>query len=125
MVDPPALGLKTNKFTQENDVDYSLSSPLSTLADFPCKGKLKMLGTPSGQSVASWPVGSSQSFSLQAGAPHGGGSCQASISEDKGKTWKVIKSYIGGCPDASSQANTVEPFTVPKDTINGDVVFAW
>lgn len=125
MIDPPALGYQNNPKTPEAQKDYNLASPLATLSDFPCKGKLNQLGTPGGASVASWPAGSQQKFTLHPGAPHNGGSCQASISEDKGKTWKVIKSYIGNCPHPDPSADTTETFTVPSSTKSGDVVFAW
>jgi len=52
---------------------------------------------------------------------HGGGSCQASISEDGGKTFRVVKSYVGGCPEVGK----VFEFVVPKETKSGVVLFAW
>ena len=59
---------------------------------------------------------------LVGGATHEGGSCQASISEDKGATFKVVKSYIGKCPVRSGGSFD---FNVPKETKSGDVIFAW
>jgi len=50
-----------------------------------------------------------------------GGSCQASLSEDNGKSFRVMKSYIGGCP----VPNKAFTFTVPKETMSGPAVFAW
>lgn len=53
---------------------------------------------------------------------HNGGSCQASVSLDHGRTWKALHSYIGNCPFAGdSQYN----FTLPGDTPAGDMLFAW
>lgn len=60
--------------------------------------------------------------SLTGGAYHDGGSCQASISEDNGVTFKVIESYIGSCPLQSGGSFT---FNVPKETKSGEVLFAW
>jgi len=50
-----------------------------------------------------------------------GGSCQASLSEDGGKSFRVMKSYIGGCP-VPDKAFT---FAVPKEATSGPAVFAW
>ena len=61
--------------------------------------------------------------SLQGSAIHEGGSCQLSISEDGGSTFKVVKSFIGNCP--SSTGPVTMDFTVPSDVASGDVVFAW
>ena len=59
---------------------------------------------------------------LAGAAIHEGGSCQASISEDKGATFKVVKSYIGQCP---VQGGGSFDFNVPKETKSGEVIFAW
>ncbi|TGZ77686.1 hypothetical protein EX30DRAFT_335319 [Ascodesmis nigricans] len=71
-------------------------------------------------SVATWAAGSQQHFEIEGEANHNGGSCQASISEDDGNTWKVIAEYIGRCP-----LDNPYPFTVPKNTKSGKVLFAW
>ncbi|KEY63903.1 hypothetical protein S7711_10209 [Stachybotrys chartarum IBT 7711] len=119
MMDPAPLRSKSNPHT--TDADYSMTSPL--LADgsnFPCKGYQSLLGTPQGASVATWQPGEKKSFTLAGTAVHGGGSCQASLSYDKGKTWTVIESYIGNCP----LKNTWD-FTVPHDAKAGSALFAW
>ncbi|PWW71881.1 Lytic polysaccharide monooxygenase, partial [Tuber magnatum] len=60
-------------------------------------------------------------FTLSGTAVHGGGSCQASISEDGGKTFRVIRSYVGGCPAVGKSFE----FVVPKEAKSGDALFAW
>jgi hypothetical protein len=118
---PPPICSKENKFCPPGDIDYNYDSPLDANgSDFPCKGKLGMLSGPAGTVVASWQGGSQQSFTITGGAYHDGGSCQASISQDKGATWKVVKSYIGNCP---TSAGGQFSFTVPN--ISGDVLFGW
>ncbi|KAH7313959.1 putative endoglucanase [Stachybotrys elegans] len=119
MTDPAPLRSKSNPHT--TNADYSMTSPL--LADgsnFPCKGYHSLLGTPQGASVATWQPGEKKSFTLSGTAVHGGGSCQASLSYDKGKTWTVIESYIGNCP-----LKDTWDFTVPRDAKAGSALFAW
>lgn len=119
MSDPPPFRSKYNKLA--TNIDYSMTDPLDKSgSDYACKGFLSDLGTAAGGSVASWAAGSSQKFTIVGGASHNGGSCQASISTDSGKTFKVIHSYIGNCPLVSDF-----PFTVPGDTPTGEAVFAW
>ncbi|OAA53171.1 hypothetical protein ISF_09012 [Cordyceps fumosorosea ARSEF 2679] len=117
---PPPFRSKYNPYT--TSVDYNMNSPLDANGDnFPCKGYQSLLGTPQGQSVVTWQPGQSYNMTIVGGATHGGGSCQASLSYDRGATWTVVHSYIGGCP---LTANWV--FTLPNDTPTGDtVLFAW
>ncbi|OBT48428.1 hypothetical protein VE00_01427 [Pseudogymnoascus sp. WSF 3629] len=118
LLNPPPLRSKYNKFT--SNIDYSMTSPLGTNNDYPCKGYLPDLGTPQGASVATWVAGSSQQFTVVGSITHKGGSCQASLSTDGGITFTVIHSYIGNCPLVSDF-----PFTVPSDTPTGPAVFSW
>ncbi|KAI9712546.1 MAG: hypothetical protein M1812_006855 [Candelaria pacifica] len=122
MANPPALKSISNKNTVSPD--YSLTSPLmADGSDYPCKGYHKLLGTPEGAAVASWAAGSSQHFTLQGGASHSGGSCQASLSFDGGKSFKVVKSFIGDCPAANGGDFS---FTVPTHVpSNATALFAW
>lgn len=86
-------------------------------SNFPCKGYHKdAQGT---QPIDTWAAGSTQTMTFDGSATHGGGSCQASFSEDGGASFKVVKSFVGGCPLAP------EPFVVPKETKSGPVIFAW
>ncbi|PWW79735.1 Lytic polysaccharide monooxygenase [Tuber magnatum] len=98
--------------------DFDMKAPLDQSGNnFPCKGYHKdAKGT---QPLVDWPAGSTQIMSFDGQATHGGGSCQASLSEDGGASWKVMKSYIGGCPlkDVS--------FTVPQEAKGGPAIFAW
>lgn len=122
MIWPPAFKSKANPFAGQ-DIDYSMTAPLSADgSNFPCKGYQSLLGTAAGASVADWTAGETYNMTITGSAIHGGGSCQASLSYDKGKTWTVIHSYIGNCP-------TTGPvdleFAVPSDTPAGEAVFAW
>jgi len=115
MVNPAPINHKNNKFS--TNIDYSYTSPATEI----CKGQLKAGGaalTP----VATWQAGSEQTFTLNPSAVHGGGSCQASISEDSGKTFKTIKTWIGGCVSTDKASLSV---AIPKETKSGQVIFAW
>jgi len=121
MADPPALRSESNPFT--TNPDYSITTPLGGMNKWPCKGYHTLLGTPQGTPVKTWTAGQTYTFSIQGGAPHGGGSCQASISTDGGNTFKVIHSYIGGCPSGS---DSTFKFRLPADTPSSDgALFSW
>ncbi|KAK3321171.1 hypothetical protein B0T19DRAFT_403742 [Cercophora scortea] len=116
---PPPLRSKFNP--NAANIDYSMTAPLSASgSDYPCKGYQADLGTAAGKSTATFAPGSTHNFTIVGGAAHGGGSCQASLSYDGGKTFTVIKSIIGGCPLQSNY-----DFTVPSDAQAGDALFAW
>ncbi|KAI0013232.1 hypothetical protein F4779DRAFT_442555 [Xylariaceae sp. FL0662B] len=122
MKDPPPLAYKGNPNAKEPNIDYSITSPI-TKDQFPCKGNLKLLGTSEGASVKTYTPGGQYTMSVEGGAAHNGGSCQLSLSYDKGNTFTVIKSYIGNCP--TSSGGTFD-FKMPADAPEGDdVVFAW
>lgn len=105
-------------------------------SDFPCK-RLFKIGTPEGLGpvVETWPAGSVQKFTISTKgvAAHWGGSCQASISYDYGKTWQVIRSFMGGCPRGAYENKLLKTgevertfqFWVPQNAPGGDAVFAW
>ncbi len=121
---PPSLKYKGNPFSG-SQVDSDLTSPLSADgSNFPCKGSLNLLGTSAGQPVASWTGGQQYNMTISGGAPHGGGSCQASISTDNGATFRVIHSYVGQCPSPSGGDSSFN-FKVPSDTPAGTALFAW
>lgn len=122
-------------------------SPLGeTGADFPC-GKDQANGYTVG-TMNTWEAGSTQEISFLGTAVHSGGSCQFAFSTDpkpgKNSQWKVIHSVVGGCPmnmpdGVSANANDFlgipasaswpvpdkVKVTVPKDTPNGQLTFAW
>ncbi|KAI1083755.1 hypothetical protein F5B20DRAFT_348680 [Whalleya microplaca] len=122
MKDPTPLAYKGNPNAKEPNIDYSITSPI-TKAEYPCKGNLKLLGTAEGASVKTYAPGGQYTMSVEGGASHNGGSCQLSLSYDKGTSFTVIKSYIGNCPTTSG--GTFD-FSIPSDAPEGDeVVFAW
>ncbi|KAL2136211.1 hypothetical protein VTI74DRAFT_4841 [Chaetomium olivicolor] len=120
---PPPLKSKANPNSGEQ-VDYSMTSPLKADgSDFPCKGYLSLLNTTQAKPVASWTAGQTYNFTISGGAAHGGGSCQAALSVDGGKTFRVLHSYEGGCP---RQGQSSFPFAVPGDTPTAQgAVFGW
>lgn len=139
MSDPPPINALGNKFGKGEDQREPLMGP----EQFPCRGYGSSLGSGAGQTVAQWEAGSTQKFkTFGAPAPsfqasHGGGSCQVSFSTDLGKTFKVVKSFIGGCPSLPDGGNVGNgeahgthivngyPFKVPKDLPTGPILFAW
>lgn len=113
---------KLNTHAVPATIDYSMTAPLKADgSDFPCKGYQVDMADASGAgfATATYTPGSSASFTWVGGAPHGGGSCQAALSYDQGKTWKVIHSYVGSCPISSGQSFD---FTVPADAPGGSAV---
>lgn len=122
---PPALRYKENPYTG-NDVDYDLTDPLAPDgSNFPCKGSLDLLGTYKATPVADWTAGQTYNLTLEGGATHGGGSCQAAISTDSGTTFHVVHSWEGGCPIKGQDSSSFS-FTVPLDTpACEEAVFAW
>ncbi|KAF5244170.1 hypothetical protein FAUST_2522 [Fusarium austroamericanum] len=122
MISPAPFKSKDNPHAG-SDVDYSMTAPLEASGgNFPCKGYHSLFGTAQGASVADWDAGSQQTMKITGGANHGGGSCQASLSFDKGKSWQVIHSYIGNCPAAGTSSFD---FKVPSDAPSGEAIFAW
>ncbi|KAL4886627.1 hypothetical protein BJY04DRAFT_213385 [Aspergillus karnatakaensis] len=97
--------------------DYSYTNPLSTDgSDFPCKG----YANDPFHSEATYSPGQQYDIELQGSATHGGGSCQISLSYDKGETFSVIHSILGGCP-----LQTSYKFTVPSDAPTGEALLGW
>ena len=99
-------------------------------ANFPCKGYLSDLSTPAGGSSKTYTAGQPVSFKTEGlEAAHNGGSCQVSLSYDQGKTWKVIKSFIGNCVRSAGgnvfDKNQEYSFTIPAEAKAGDAIWAW
>ena len=92
---PPPLRSKFNSHAK--NADYSMTAPLTGAAQFPCKGYQSDMADTSGAgaSVVDWAPGAKVNFTIVGGATHGGGSCQAALSYDQGKSFTVIHSYIG------------------------------
>lgn len=99
-------------------IDYSMTSPLEASgSNYPCKGYQTDANL---HSVATYTAGQQYSMELEGSATHNGGSCQLSLSYDGGKTFRVIKSMIGGCPLTKSY-----DFTIPSYAPNGTALFGW
>jgi hypothetical protein len=119
MVWPPPIRSRFNKFT--TSADYDMTSPLSASgSNFPCKGYHTLYDTKQGQSVVTWQPGQTYNWTLTGSATHSGGSCQVSLSYDRGSTWTVLHSYIGGCP-----LKPTWTFNLPSDAPQGDALFAF
>jgi hypothetical protein len=115
---PAPLRSKYNPSTPESLIDYSISSPLSASgSNFPCKG---YHNDPDQLPAAHYTAGLTYNVTLAGEATHGGGSCQLSLSYDKGQSFRVIKSMIGGCPKTLTY-----DFTVPSYAPSGEALFAW
>lgn len=128
MASPPPLRAQENPNVV--NIDYSINDPLNPDgSNFPCKGY--HLDTAEMGSVADYAPGSSQKVSFaEGGAGHNGGSCQVSISVDGGNTFKVIRSFMGGCPviadgNGGSSPSPGLDFTIPKDTPAGPALLSW
>lgn len=123
MTYPAPFNSKYNPFAASGSIDYSMTAPLDASgSNFPCKGYHSLFGTAEGAATATFTAGGTFNMTIAGGAFHNGGSCQASLSFDKGKTWKVIHSYIGNCPLSSGGSFD---FTIPSDTPAGEAIFAW
>ena len=145
--EPMALRAPDNNIAPAGpDTDYEMIKPLIGAKDFPCKGYHKGFPTmPYQEPVATWAAGTKQSFTVMGNgdpadipATHGGGSCQVSFSHDGGNTFRVIKSWIGGCVAVNDNSNVrgsesqgngkmipTLDFNVPADVPNGPILFAW
>ncbi|KAF8418868.1 hypothetical protein EV426DRAFT_539279 [Tirmania nivea] len=106
-------------------------------SDFPCKG---LIGVADMTPQATWTAGNKGMFEIWPNegnggegnlAAHSGGSCQISLSYDKGKNWKVLHSYEGGCPrDVPLNSNIAGKnqtftFDIPKEAKSGNALAAW
>ncbi|EXJ60605.1 hypothetical protein A1O7_04758 [Cladophialophora yegresii CBS 114405] len=113
------------------------NSPLDgSGSDFPCKQRPGVYDAEGASNVAA--IGEPQTLSFIGGATHGGGSCQVALTTDlqptKQSKWMVIKSIVGGCPDAfngnlngdaSSTASTKFQYTIPDGIAPGEYTIAW
>ncbi|KAI9842681.1 MAG: hypothetical protein M1837_006966 [Sclerophora amabilis] len=130
LVYPPPFGADNNPHRTE-PADEFLQYPhncCGRTTPYPCRGYLKLLGTPQGKPTASWKAGTEQNWTISGIGNHYGGSCQVGFSVDQGKTFQVATSYQGNCPhrNAGNDANgQAFKFTVPADTPIGDAIFAW
>ncbi|TKA80024.1 hypothetical protein B0A49_02302 [Cryomyces minteri] len=109
------------------------NSPLNNVArgsansDYPCKQRSGVYDITTMNTMA---VGAPQVLSFSGSASHDGGSCQLSVSLDKeptaNSTFKVIQSYIGGCPTSSTSGGSSEfSFSIPEGMPDGVATLAW
>lgn len=113
------------------------NSPLAySGSDFPCKLRKDPFVAPTKETV--YEVGVVNTMRFKGSATHGGGSCQLSLTEDlapsKESTWKVIKSYEGGCPKnvegglsggADADNDIQLDFAIPENIHSGKYTLAW
>jgi len=91
-----------------------------------------------GDSAPVLKAGATNTFTLQGGAVHGGGSCQISITYDKqptkGSKFTVIKSFHGNCPIENGNENlsatsgtphNPKSFLLPEDVPEGEGLLVW
>lgn len=116
MMKPYPIRSPLNKDSNEKK-DYSYNNPLSSSgSDFPCKG----YNNDPWQSQATYSPGQTYDLELDGSATHSGGSCQISLTYDRGKTFKVIESMLGECPIAKNYT-----FQIPSDAPSGEALLAW
>ncbi|KAF7626484.1 hypothetical protein F9C07_12451 [Aspergillus flavus] len=110
-----------SQFDPNNDwsnIDYDNTSPLEPSgSNFPCRGHHK---TTNWRTVANYTAGQADYMKLAPGNNHHGGSCQISLSYDNGETFRVIESYMGGCP-----LKLEWDFEIPSFAPSGKALFAW
>ncbi|KAE8372468.1 hypothetical protein BDV26DRAFT_301892 [Aspergillus bertholletiae] len=118
MIRPYAMKSQYDPKNDWSNIDYDNTSPLdSNGANFPCRGHHK--DTP-WRTVATYTAGQTDYMELAPGNNHHGGSCQISLSYDNGQTFRVIESYMGGCP-----LSLKWDFEVPASAPSGKALFAW
>lgn len=112
LVDPAPFRSKNNPDANGDD-DVGLVAPISGDTSS-CKRYQSFLGSPAGGPVAAWEAWSEQSITIGGGAPHESGSCQVSPSLNKGGSFTVIRSYVGGCPTVAPESTF--SFRIPADS---------
>jgi len=129
VIKPPPYRSKFNPNVPQTDIDYSMTNPLKADgSDFPCKGYNVDFNGPMGAPTETVTAGQTSSITLDGSASHEGGSCQISLSFDGGKSFKVVKSFIGNCVRVNSSGadpNQTYEYTVPSDAKSGNAIVAW
>ncbi|RPA97996.1 hypothetical protein L873DRAFT_1844417 [Choiromyces venosus 120613-1] len=105
--------------------DTTAEFPLKDKSFFPCRKYLNLLDKPEGKPVTKWTAGTTQKFALEGTSTHWGGSCQASISYDRGTKFLVLHSYPGTCPRRLVSDSQEFNFKLPAELPAGDAIFAW
>jgi len=104
------------------------AAPGSSGSNFPCKLRDNAFEVVQENAIQ---VGEQNTISWEGSASHGGGTCQLSVTLDREPTanskFKVIASWIGGCPTSSDGNGGTHPFnwTMPAEVPNGKATFAW
>ncbi|RPA85280.1 hypothetical protein BJ508DRAFT_322723 [Ascobolus immersus RN42] len=119
--------------------EYGIMGPVGSWTEYPCHGGHLSNSGP----VTPVTAGNKGLVKIEgrANGPHRGGSCQISISEDKGVTFRTIKDIIGGCPQNTEHFGYLSPlvpeafldyqyttdidYTLPKYVSNGKHILAW
>jgi len=102
--------------------------PGTAESNFPCKLRTNAFEVTQENNIK---VGEQNTISWKGSASHGGGTCQLSVTLDREptakSTFKVIASWIGGCPTSSDGNGGTHPFnwTMPPEVPNGKATFAW
>lgn len=109
--EPTPRGSKYNP--KENNIDYSLTSPLGPDRPFPCGGKKK------GPSVKTYKAGQMMTVQFDGTASHNGGHCQFALSKDDVK-FVVFAKILDRCPTLQS-----EQIKLPDNVPSGAYTFAW
>src|SRR5690242_9443017 len=102
------------KYPPPRNANYETDPENGSSRAHPCLGK------PGGSPKASLAAGSTIDAQIAGGAPHGGGTCQFSLSADGGKTFVVLKDYFDSCPLSSSYS-----VPIPSSFPSGQAIFAW
>ncbi|GAB7338504.1 hypothetical protein MBLNU457_5255t1 [Dothideomycetes sp. NU457] len=104
------------------------AAPGSPGSNFPCKLRDNAFKVVQENDIT---VGEQNTISWIGSASHGGGTCQLSVTLDREPSatskFKVIASWIGGCPTSSDGNGGTHPFnwTMPAEVPNGKATFAW
>lgn len=104
------------------------AAPGASNSNFPCKLRANAFEVTQENNIK---VGEQNEISWSGSASHGGGTCQLSVTLDRepsaNSTFKVIASWIGGCPTSSDGNGGTHPFqwTMPPEVPNGKATFAW
>ena len=104
------------------------AAPGTAESNFPCKLRANAFEVTQENNIK---VGEPNNISWTGSASHGGGTCQLSVTLDRepsaSSTFKVIASWIGGCPTSSDGNGGTHPFTwtMPPEVPNGKATFAW
>ncbi|KAI5817188.1 hypothetical protein BZA77DRAFT_263208, partial [Pyronema omphalodes] len=130
MIEPPSINSEEGQYDVSIRDYNQMANILPDGSNFPCRGH--HLSTADTIPRRTYVAGQQYSFKVvdspdapQAGqGNHGGGSCQFSLSYDNGKTFKVIKSIMGGC--TAGFPGWVNHFTIPTSApAANNVIFSW